>query len=451
MNKISKKALALSACGALVAGAMGLAPSSVLATQDDCATTTITLSAGTPIIVDSDLSADVVDASCSTDGGNDVWITLTGLTADNFYQVETTNTAEPGDDTALELFSYATSGGSCATQVSEQCNADIDYPGGNYLSRVVFQADGTRTYKVLVEKDYVAYWGAGPGDLIDVAITDLGAPPPEANDCATAFALPSTNTLCESSIETTYNTEDFSALYGYPIGYYGGPDAFFSWTAPNSEYVYIHGGTNFDTAIGVAQIDSCTTVTSLDGFWDFFGPTPEDVLQMPVAAATDYYIIVGGFTTADKGVVDLCIEPTGFNAPRHATRTTRFQVNESSRTLPFSKQFDGKYVLARGVDFGGTTDDDDVGPIWVRFTPDIGGVYDITATSDSGEDINMSLLRDTGTGIGSVPGCTGCIMIDAAGPGGTESKDNAPFVVGQSYFIYVIGSSAGNDGISTIT
>ncbi|WP_435578685.1 hypothetical protein [Gilvibacter sp.] len=218
--------------------------------------------------------------------GRDVWYTFDGTSVASGTEI-VVSLCGSAYDTWLGIYD------DCAFTTLVASNDDSC--GGQ--SETSFINDGSTNYVIRVDGFNAASFGAYELS-ISCVIPD---PPPANDDCANAESIALGVTV---SGDTSDATNSASPFCGTGIT---SPDVWYVFTAPaDADYTAGLCGSGFDTKMQVFDGD-CAALNCLGGNDDSCGLQSE--VTFTAVAGTDYYILVGGFSSA-SGAYDLIVNTT---------------------------------------------------------------------------------------------------------------------------------------------
>jgi hypothetical protein len=343
---------------------------------------------------------------CAAGGGPDLWYRYTSLCGAD-VTVSTCNDADY--DTAIAVWDGC--GGSAVA-----CNDD--FSGCGLTSQVSFTAAAGVNYYIQV----AGYGGASGSGNLTVSSTGL------ANDtCAGALAI--------GTGGTEFNTECATQTVTMPCAGGGGPDLWYSYTAPSAGELTVEtcGAATYDTALAIYESCGGTLIQCNDDACSL-----QSRVTGTLGAGQTVVIQVAGYSGAvGSGTLQLAFVPAGEDNDDCAGATL---VGEGSH--PFSN-------------VGATTDGPDepgaclafnysqVGSdIWYEYIPAQGGTATVSLCG-SGYDTKLAVYEGTCPAGPSAIACNDDFC-------GLQSQVEFGVSGGVSYFIR-IGGYNGAQGSGTMT
>ena len=246
-------------------------------------------------------------------GGKSVWWTWTAPSSGS-VQIDTIGS---NFDTIMGV--YTGSSVSSLTTI-----ASDDDSGGNYTSKVTFNAVSGTTYQIAVD----GYNAASGNITLHVNLTTVTAP---VNDnFANRTLISGTSaTMTGTNVGATKESGEPN-----PVGNSGGKSVWWTWTAPSSGSVQIDTiGSSFDTILGVYTGSTASSLTTIASDDDSGGNYTSKVTFNAVGGTT-YQIAVDGYnygSGAASGNITLHVNLT-------LVATPVLNVSTTSLTLPATIQ-----------------------------------------------------------------------------------------------------------------
>lgn len=317
-----------------------------------------------------DTSAAVADVAmpCANGGGPDVWYSYSSLCGAT-VTVSTCNDADY--DTALGVWS------DCGT-TNVACNDD--FSGCNLTSSITFNAAAGVTYYIQV----AGYGGDfGTGNLTVSSVGGVGN-----GDCANAQGI----TAGSYSFNTACTTQSLAMTCAAG----GGPDLWYSYTAPSAGTLEVNtcGGAAWDTAL--ALYSNCSTVITCN---DDNCSTQSRVTTTVTAGSTTLIQVSGYAGASGSGTFNLLFTPSG-NSNNECAGATVVGLGSTAFTT-VGATTDGPDEPGVCTAFGYTNVGND---IWFQYTPAVNA--DVTASlCDSGYDTKMAVYEGSCPVVASAIAC----------------------------------------------